>query len=250
MSHVPTEALVIFVFIFTLALLHLVWVFWRPQSPMFWHAVDYVWLSVALIAVVPQLLEIRRVMAGYDQTISGVDAYFSLHRLRVAAIQPCARGTDADQLAVCRWKGAVRERFTDDLPESPRNFGGRALPPAPPVRDTAALAEVRRITEAHQEYMLEVGKWRAAFWRAQPSDLSRIVLVLSPFLLVTAVALRATKVSAQIRAGLMRGGAAAAAAPQPDRSDPNTPPVESGDQPPCTTTDVGHAPEHAKTESV
>jgi hypothetical protein len=194
------EFSVLATFVVFLLIFHYFWVFRYPQSTLFWHTVDYVWLAIAMVAVVPQVIEIRRYEAGLDEGSAEIDASFALLTLRwhARSDEPCGSLRVPDHRAVCVWKETVGERFAEDLPDSPSNFSGLALRPPPAVTDSIAQAEIELIHAAHREYIGLIRAWRQSYLRAQPTELSLFLLVISPFLLVFAVALRATKVSAQI----------------------------------------------------
>jgi hypothetical protein len=213
----PIELMLLSIFVLCLLSFHLLWVVYLPKPAVFWHGVDYVWLCIALVAVIPQMLEIRHVLAGYDEQNSGGDAILSHHNLQQLSgpILPCRQFPGADARAVCEWKEAVYERFGGDLPETPANLGGGELPRPPAVSDSGARAEIALVASAHRRYAADVERWREAYERVQPSSLSTFMMVASPFLLVFAVALRITKVSAQIRAERARTAPAAPAAADP-----------------------------------
>jgi hypothetical protein len=197
MPLIPVEVSIVGCLALTLLTFHFLWVRRYPKPAIFWHAVDYDWLAIALVAVVPQVLEIRRQAAGFDEESAKIDAYFSLDRVRVRLDSYDCAVPGANR-SYCAWAEGVRLAFADELPDDPRNFGGIARSSPPAVRDNSAAAAIASVRTAHADYQRDVNRWRNSFWQGQPTELTLLLQVASPFLLVFAVALRVTKVTAQI----------------------------------------------------
>jgi hypothetical protein len=204
---------VICVFVGVIITLHYFFVYRHPKPTRWWHQSDYVWLTVALLGILPPIAEIGRLRSSADAIDARADASGALSTLRMFT-EPestCRTFTrtehsppDFDRLvashqSLCEWARLVRIRLPSELPEEPRSFKVSALPPLPSLHGETIAKQANEIAAQHEAYVELLDRWRDADARTERADWELNLLLVSPFLLAGAVALRLTRVTAQIK---------------------------------------------------
>lgn len=237
----PDFVIVLLVFVLMAGALHYMLLLRWPQSVRFWHASDYAWLAIALLAVFPAVAEIDRLRASADLISAQAQARIALSTLRLYTDPTSACGefmrsdysppnfdeVVASQDEVCRWAEAVRSKLPSPAEE---HLPQLALPKPPTVPAPVAAEQVQRIVDAHRSYSEHRDTWNVAQGRLFRRDWEITFLLLSPFLLAGAVALRMTRVTAHVlgRTREVLGEAVSSLPPKASDADPgNTPPLSA-----------------------
>jgi hypothetical protein len=210
-------------FLITTALLHVFFVWLWPQSSRFWKGIDYLWLALALLAVVGVAGEVRRFAAEnqiYQAREATAEALRRLAYRTSGDSWECNRSLTGSRLemrwmtpgwkdehdsqvdAVCGWMNDVKNilhAYVDtgrfpilELPTfpqvSPREPGA--------YTESALLADVRgyvgRYTENQRHWLLLQEQAK----RSRPEIL---LLAFGPVLAASGLALRFTKVTAELQ---------------------------------------------------
>lgn len=206
---------VLLVFLLALVIFH---VLFLNRTEIWWNKVDYVWLGITALGLIGAASQARQVVAadllgllsaldtsGHDEFRFAVDAYNNsaeiCRNLQMSKLSPPPDGFDRIQReydAVCDWVRETSKRRATDR-RFTMTITGDMLPPVPEVSDSRLIKVMKGFRNAIAEHN---AVWEARLRLAEakrPSTGEMGLAVLSPMLIAVALALRITKVTADLR---------------------------------------------------
>jgi len=198
------------VFFGAIALFHLLFI-WRRRSKLFWAYSDYFWLIVVSLSLIGATAEVRKAMVEWPLKIEEdrlVDDFvFAQEYAAGGQSYYCDMADDTDWpdeelhqqfLYGCDWFQGMVESLQSDVNSKDweefleRNEDVQDHPPQVIGYTTRAIRVLRRV----QELRDSVQDKRKA---AQTTDFELLIFAIWPWLLAFSLALRVTKVTAQVK---------------------------------------------------
>ena len=210
---------VLLVFIGALAIFHVVLVFMAKLDKNAWKWVDYFWLSFALIGLVGQVAESRRITATGFRSMSEakLESNFRILRDRIDFYanseafcrQPVRTSSSPPEEEfnriklefdrACEWA----KKYASTMPKTVQPPFAELLwiefPYAQNEASSATKDSMDSIRQSVEEYNLLVREHTGLLQSQEKSEFERTLAMLSPLLLAVALALRITKVTGEIR---------------------------------------------------
>jgi hypothetical protein len=204
----PTYALALLIAL--TVLLHVALVWGRPRSSVFWKRSDYVWLALVGVGLLSGAGDVRRFIRGSAVDVQVARAAFDFRFLKdhveaaeavyCRASQGAQKTTgtldegDRERAQLCRWYGEIRLKLPAKVgPEVPEIV----LPQAGKGPESqSAQASVRKILRSYEDSRAEIARLRQGTER---TELDSLLLALSPLALISGLALRLTKATAEVR---------------------------------------------------
>lgn len=200
-------------FIVFLVFFHLVFIAHRPLSARAWKKIDYIWLMLAFISVLGLVGEARQYRAemalrtdqrALDKSLSQVRGWYVSYQGYVCdqAQSLKQQSTDTGQYpALCNWlEGRINDlnllqRVDEMAPEITRSLadGLEKFDPLIPAKERATLMRRLELYQDRREKLLTDLAERDLTY------IQKILLILAPVMLAGAIAIRITKVTAEIR---------------------------------------------------
>ena len=201
-----------------LLMFHAWLVCWKPMGEIGWKYVDYIWLGFAVIGLVGQAAQVRQqwYTSAYEMSHFRVEgALMSLKRTANFSIGPAICRTfvrteyspkDFDQVQ-SEYNFACSEftRLTKEVLSSGdgRDVGFLDMLDTSKTRakltDPILTESLRNLDSDHRAF-IDALKYRSdAKHKTKPTNIEFVLIVLSPFLFMFALALRITKVTGEIR---------------------------------------------------
>lgn len=209
-------------FVILTIVLHAIFVFRRPLSKESWKRVDYVWLGFATLGLIGAAAEVRRIAA--DSQLSQFQSYLPLALQAVrgeadfltkspgAICRTFARSEyspppaefqriEREYGAACDWARKVAARLPREISASPETIEVASLPRRPEFSESAIIQMTDGIYHQIESYNSLVRTVNDLATGSERGDLELTLIVLGPFLLSTALAVRITKVTGELRLG-------------------------------------------------
>lgn len=193
-------------------------VIWKPIDEIAWKYIDYIWLGVAVIGLIGQAAQVRQTWYSSAQEISNFTVAGSLANLKRQAnfaIGPsiCRSFNKTENspknLAQLQseYNFACGEfaRITKEVRslDKERDVGFIDLLDTSSTRakltDAILIDVLQRLDNDHKAFLGALTQRSEAKYKARATPVEFVLIVLSPFLLMLALALRITKVSGEIR---------------------------------------------------
>jgi hypothetical protein len=201
-------------FLVCLVIFHLVFAVFFRLSKLGWKVVDYIWLSVTALSLIGAAFGVRHMLASSQ--VDGRKSYLKDSYKRLGDEAGFLTG-----VAVCR--KFTRSEFSPPSPEFERVQGeyddmcrfGRALlsalpkeapmdtneikwPPRPRTTDKSLIEMLSDLDRVQADYTQAAISLEKTKELSERSDGEYALVVISPFLLMLALALRVTKVTGEI----------------------------------------------------
>lgn len=261
---------IVWVFVVFLAIFHGLFLFLFPLSKIGWKAVDYIWLAAASISIIAATAEVRKTTAaGYREIVQNhlkddlnavrsfaasyaTGSTFCSPRTKAASSPPNFDAIVAEQQASCAWFAGVHA-FLGTI-DPGHILTGDQLPAKPHYTLTDLKKIDAEFIEVGTQYNKTVMTKVNLESDAQRSHEEETLLMVAPYLLAIALALRVTKVTGEIRIDCQAQRSATASTPSvipvevQEAEGPATPtsePVEAT-QPVVEKTDQVDAPPSVK----
>lgn len=200
-------------FIVFLMFFHLIFIAHRPLSARAWKKIDYIWLMLAFISVLGLVGEARQYRAemalrtdqrALDKSLSQVRGWYVSYQGYICdqAQSQKQASTDTGQYgALCDWlEGRINDlnllqRVDEMAPEITRSLadGLEKFDALIPAKEQATLMRRLELYQDRREKLLTDLAERDLTY------LQKILLILAPVMLAGAIAIRITKVTAEIR---------------------------------------------------
>lgn len=207
-------------FVLLTIILHVVFVYWRPQSKRWWKCVDYVWLGFATLGIIGAVAEVRKSAAtsqlGIYQDLAS-HALSDVHKhaeflsqspgavcrtfTRSEYSPPAAEFQRIQQEynEVCNWARKTVSSLPREASTPPSILDTGSLPQRPAITEPALVDMTDYFYHQIDSYNTLVQTVRGLATSSKRDDIEWTLVVLGPFLLATALAIRLTKVTGELR---------------------------------------------------
>ncbi len=202
--------------------LHAIFVFRRPLSKRSWKRMDYVWLGFAALGLIGAAAEVRRLAA--NSQLSQFQSYLPLALQAVrgeadflskspgAICRTFARSEysppaaefqriEHEYRAACDWARKVASSLPREVSARPEVIEVASLPRRPEFSETAIVHMTDGLYREIESYNSLVGTVNDLATGSERDDLELALILLGPFLLAIALAIRLTKVTGELRLG-------------------------------------------------
>jgi hypothetical protein len=208
------KTLIVFLwFVFALVVAHLVLLrIWIP-GPLGLRVIEYIWLGLAALGLIGAAGEVRRVRAPYEIEMAKAHARSALsllhittssqhHCMKFVRTEHSPRNFDdlvRQQAILCSWITRVDEMLPDSITERTRPDSITLPPLRTTLTNTSMLMVVREVQDGAQRIRSDLRQLESAIRSRELSGAETTFIILSPILVVVALALRITKVSVEVQ---------------------------------------------------
>lgn len=206
-------------FLTSLAVFHWTLVWQWPLGKIGWKKVDYIWISLALLGLLAGISESRQTLARGGKNWVAVRIVGSFERLRrdvnIFSNSPIlcrkfARSEFSPPPEIfdrvqkehdegCAWFTKINETFPKSLDEIKSPIDLSQYPPPPSNSNPVVENSVSRFRGSVANFNEVFDSQTRLESQAIRNDFEMTMVILSPFFLVFAIALRLTKVTGEIR---------------------------------------------------
>ncbi len=207
---VNIEYLFILLIVMT-ALLHTLFVFLFPQNKRFWKKMDYIWLGLATLSIVTASQKVRIVV--YDNYQNRAESLtissFSSLNNNVQFSLPCKNFIKsefspenfdeivAEYKRICTWnKGFESEIAALNPKEFPDVMFKTPKAPIESVELNQYLEQLKKQIQEYEQYRTQMWEYKK---QTEETALEQLLFFLLPVFLCAAIALRITKVTAELK---------------------------------------------------
>jgi hypothetical protein len=202
-----------------LLIFHLLLVIWLRLGKRAWKVVDYFWLAFAALGLFGPAGQARQLVASnmistsnwktqisYMQVLSFVDEFSNegpacrtFVRSQHSPPPDEFQRTQKDFDSVCHWFRDVQRKLPRPVDNRLEEVGPSNLPPEPAVSE-ADLRDMLRLFHTHLDvYNADAKEYASILQATKHSATEELLILTSPLLLSSALALRITKVTGEIR---------------------------------------------------
>jgi hypothetical protein len=200
--------------------LHAVFVYWRPLSKRWWKRLDYVWLTFAALGLVGAAAEVRRSTANsqlglfQDQASRALrDVHGEAEFLSRSPGVLCRTFTrseyspppaefdriQSEYTKACDWAKKVEARLPREISVPLAKIDTNSLPQRPVISESEPIHLTDDLYRQIEFYNSSVQTVRGLAGRSKRENLEWTLILLGPFLLAIALAIRFTKVTGELR---------------------------------------------------
>jgi hypothetical protein len=210
-----------FIFVLALAIFHGILVYLWPLGKIGWKKVDYIWISFALIGVFAAISESRQIFARGTKIYADARLVGSFERIRSDLDVLSSSGVICRQFArsdfspppevferiqqqhnlACERAKELSSQFPQSLSDIQKEIDLKQFEPDPNITDRIVKLQLQRLQNSATNFNRVWEARQKLAKQLERNDFEIFLVIISPLLIVLAVALRLTKVTGEIKVG-------------------------------------------------